>query len=335
MISQWAEKEMGVKVDETAVCSFSDTNTAEGDLATYVVKACQMGLMGQGIEKFRPNDQVSRGEFGTVLSRAIWGDKYDGATPFYTKHLQALQEAGIMNNISEPNNAEVRGWVMLMLERASETVNPSECDDPAVLFACALDAEGENCPAACREKASDEKEAEKPTRVQAGDLDVSVVDYSSAVKSAPQGIFVANTLKFNASEKIELDSLTLKRTGLGSQKSISKVWLEKDGVAVTNSASVGSDGLAVLNFKTNRDTISEATEYQLAVELNQGAQYQGDEFAFELKSVESTAKNTTVKGTTTTYRISNYKVVELTARVNAYNAAVTDYDLGNSTDYII
>ncbi|MBR6907679.1 S-layer homology domain-containing protein, partial [bacterium] len=117
---------MGVKADETAVCSFTDTDKAEGDLGNYIIKACQMGLMGQGIEKFRPGDKVTRGEFGTVLSRAIWGDKYDGENPFYAKHLQALKDAGIMNNISDPNATEMRGWVMLMLQRAAENVNPSE-----------------------------------------------------------------------------------------------------------------------------------------------------------------------------------------------------------------
>src|SRR5574344_3072071 len=64
MIANWAEEELGTKVDETAACVFTDTNTAEGDLATYVKKACQMGLMGQGIEAFRPNDKVTRGELG-------------------------------------------------------------------------------------------------------------------------------------------------------------------------------------------------------------------------------------------------------------------------------
>ena len=229
MISQWAEKEMGVKADETAVCSFTDTDTAEGDLGTYVVKACQMGLMGQGIEKFRPNDKVTRGEFGTVLSRAIWGDKYDGENPFYAKHLQALKDAGIMNNIADANATEMRGWVMLMLQRAAENVNPSECNDPAVLLACSLGSD--SCPAACQKNADEnnsDTEKKDSNRVIAGDLDVSVVDYNSAIQSAPQGIFVANTLKFNASEKIQLDSLTLKRTGLGSQKAIKKVWLEKN-----------------------------------------------------------------------------------------------------------
>ena len=225
---------------------------------------------------------------------------------------------------------------MLMLQRAAENVNPSECNDPAVLLACSLGSD--SCPAACQKKADDENnntEKKDSDRVIAGDLDVSVVDYSSEVRSAPRGVFTANTIKFNASQEIQLDSLTLKRTGLGSQKAIKKIWLEKNGVAVTNSASVGSDGLAVLNFKSNRDVISSATEYQVVIELNADATV-GDEFAFALQAVESTAKNTTISGTTNTYRVSAYTVVSLKAVATAYSASNNiEYKVGSNQDYII
>ena len=270
MIANWAEKELGTKVDETAVCSFTDANKAEGDLATYVKKACQMGLMGQGIDAFRPNDKVTRGEFGTTLSRAMWGDKYNGGTPFYANHLAALKEAGVMNKIDTPNQMEIRGFVMLMLQRAADKVTPAECQDPAVILACALDATAAACPVACRPEPTDPTVTVNTGSQAAGDLNVSVVDYSASVKSAPKGIFVANTLKFAASEKINLDTLTLKRTGLGSQKDLKKVWLERNGVAVTNAASVGSDGLAVLNFKSNRNVVTTDEKTQvldLVVEL--------------------------------------------------------------------
>ncbi len=345
MIAKWAEKELGTKVDETAVCSFTDANKAEGDLATYVKKACQMGLMGQGIDAFRPNDKVTRGEFGTTLSRAMWGDKYNGGTPFYTNHLAALKEAGVMTKIETPNQMEIRGFVMLMLQRATEKVTPAECKDPAVILACALDATAAACPVACRPATPDGTTSVNTGSQAAGDLNVSVVDYSAAVKSAPKGIFVANTLKFAASEKINLDTLTLKRTGLGSQKDLKKVWLERNGVAVTNAASVGSDGLAVLNFKSNRNVVTTDEKTQvldLVVELDTTATV-GAEFAFDLKEVTSSAKNTTVKGTTSTYRVSAYEVVKLTANIinrNGANAGDTalvpfEYKLGNSSDYVI
>ena len=225
MISQWAEKEMGVAVDETAVCSFTDTDKAEGDLGTYVVKACKMGLMGQGIEKFRPGDKVTRGEFGTVLSRAIWGDKYNSENPFYAKHLQALKDAGIMNNISDPNATEMRGWVMLMLQRAAENVNPSECNDPAVLLACSLGSD--SCPAACQKKADEENKEDTANQGTidglpiAGDLSIAVADYSSSIKSAPAvGTVVFNAVDFKASEKVTIESVKLERTGLSDKSAI-------------------------------------------------------------------------------------------------------------------
>jgi hypothetical protein len=39
-----------------------------------------------------PGKKVSRAEFGTVLSRMLWGDVYNDGNPYYAKHLQALKE---------------------------------------------------------------------------------------------------------------------------------------------------------------------------------------------------------------------------------------------------
>ena len=137
--------------------------------------------MGQGINAFRPNDKVTRGEFGTVLSRAIWGDKYNQENPFYAKHLQALKDAGIMTKIEEPNSLEIRGWVMLMLQRAAETVSgDDECNDPAVLLACALGSTG--CPAKCTDEAQKAKEDGK----KAGEnLSLGIVMSVTAILPAP------------------------------------------------------------------------------------------------------------------------------------------------------
>jgi hypothetical protein len=78
MIANRAEEVLGLKADTSASCVFNDTASVKGDLAGTIIKACQMGLMGQGITSFRPYDTVSRAEFGTILSRALWGDEYDG-----------------------------------------------------------------------------------------------------------------------------------------------------------------------------------------------------------------------------------------------------------------
>lgn len=67
-----------------------------------------MGLMGVGITAFTPDAVVTRAQFGTVLSRALYGDIYNNGDPYYADHLQALKEANIMTNISTPSATEVR-----------------------------------------------------------------------------------------------------------------------------------------------------------------------------------------------------------------------------------
>ena len=76
--------------------------------------------MWVGVDSFDPTWEISRADFGTVLSRVIRGTRYNGGTPYYAAHLNALKNAGIMNNISTPKMKELRWYVMLMMMRAAE-----------------------------------------------------------------------------------------------------------------------------------------------------------------------------------------------------------------------
>jgi len=60
------------------------------------------------MQSFYPLDMVTRAQFATVLSRAIWGDYYNGGDPYYNYHLDALHDVEIINNISEPMMLELR-----------------------------------------------------------------------------------------------------------------------------------------------------------------------------------------------------------------------------------
>jgi hypothetical protein len=74
--------------------------------------ACQLEIMGLHPDGktpktvFNPNQPVPRTEFGTVLSRMLFGEKYGIANNqskvFYKNHLQALKDYGVMNVISIP-----------------------------------------------------------------------------------------------------------------------------------------------------------------------------------------------------------------------------------------
>jgi hypothetical protein len=45
------------------------------EMQLYAKLSCQLGLMGQGITNFRPDDVVTRAEFGTVVSRMLRGNE--------------------------------------------------------------------------------------------------------------------------------------------------------------------------------------------------------------------------------------------------------------------
>jgi hypothetical protein len=81
---------------------------------------------GKIINKFfDPNYLVNRAQFGTILSRLIYGNTYNISKwettdlQWYEKHHLALQRDGIMVQISTPFRKELRSRVLLMLARTN------------------------------------------------------------------------------------------------------------------------------------------------------------------------------------------------------------------------
>ena len=120
--------------------------------------------MGQNITAFRPNDLVTRAEFGTTLSRALNANSDDlaamnAADPYYKDHLNFLKAEGIMNQIDNPSMTEVRGYVMLMMMRADEGYTPNEKCSLEEMVACALADDTDACLAACTGEEGEEEPA--------------------------------------------------------------------------------------------------------------------------------------------------------------------------------
>lgn len=117
----------GIMIDDVGCVLFTDISHETKDTQQYIQQACKYGFMGlesDGItpqSKFNPYGEITRAQFGTILSRFIRLLDYsignDSKIPYYTKHLQALQKAGIMNKISNPDMKEIRGRVMLTMKR--------------------------------------------------------------------------------------------------------------------------------------------------------------------------------------------------------------------------
>ena len=216
---------------------------------------------------------------------------------------------------------------MLMLQRAAENVNPSECNDPAVLLACSLGSD--SCPAACQKKADEKSEEDTANQGTidglpiAGDLTIAVADYSDAIKSVPvKGTVVFNAVDFKSSENVTIESVKLERTGLSDKSAIAGVWFEKDGVAVSAKASLSSDGTATTRFYKGY-SVNGSDTLDLVVELKWDKA--GAEIAFNIIGVTSTAKNSSFNTKTSTYRTTEYKVARLSFEANWDVTKATDY----------
>ena len=199
-----------------------------------------------------------------------------------------------------------------MLERASESgvISDSECNDPAVLLACALGSDG--CPAKCAEAENKSESSINPYEgVQAGDLNIAV-STSSAVTSIPyDGIVKVAELSVKASENIQLQSLTVTRLWLSTNSWI-KVWIEKDWKRITSSSSFYGDSTAELTFNNNGYVVNGNDTLDLVVSLDGTKQAAGAELQFKVSGVVSSSKNTTVSPDTTgIFRTTTYQATSV------------------------
>lgn len=128
MISVYAITIHKKQVATWVVCEFSDMTDQSQEMQFYAKIACQLWLMGldsSGVPNilFNPQWTVTRAQFGTVMSRLLFGNTYNAAAnesvQWYEKHLNALKSHKIMNTISAPMMLELRWWVMLMMMRSS------------------------------------------------------------------------------------------------------------------------------------------------------------------------------------------------------------------------
>ena len=121
-----------VPYDVTYNCLYwgDDESVWESDeIKEYATKACAFWIMWINMKnnEFLPNAIVTRAEFWTVMSRVLWGDRYDimdtDNRVYYEDHLQALKRDGILMQIENPEARwEIRKWVWLVFRRISEII---------------------------------------------------------------------------------------------------------------------------------------------------------------------------------------------------------------------
>lgn len=77
MMVNYAVKVLDMQANTGALCEFDDIAGQSTELKLYIKLSCQLGLMGQNISSFRPDEEVTRAQFGTLLSRALYGTQYE------------------------------------------------------------------------------------------------------------------------------------------------------------------------------------------------------------------------------------------------------------------
>ena len=121
MLSYYAINVLWQKPYETRINKFNDiTEKLDAQYDSGVTLAYQLWIMWINMpdNKFRPNDEVTRAEFGTALSRMLYGIA-DWKDKYYLPHLQKLLEEKIITK-DDPTMKELRGYVMIMLMRSAK-----------------------------------------------------------------------------------------------------------------------------------------------------------------------------------------------------------------------
>ena len=125
MLSQYAINVLWQTPDTSKTIKFKDvTLKKDSDYDNWVTLAYQLWIMWQNMpnNKFRPNDEVSRAEFVTALSRLLYqtaDGEYKSTSKYYTHHIEKLENEWIITNV-DPGMKERRWYVMIMLMRSAK-----------------------------------------------------------------------------------------------------------------------------------------------------------------------------------------------------------------------
>ena len=135
MLTEYAIEVLDLKPEagKSGCTAYNDIADSSAEMRYYMKTACELNIMwleSDGktpMKSFYPHWLVSRAEFGTTLSRLIYGDAYnleseaENTYPWawYGKHLEALKRDEIMTQIywNRPQHLELRWYVMLMIMR--------------------------------------------------------------------------------------------------------------------------------------------------------------------------------------------------------------------------
>lgn len=251
--------------------SVTVTNTCEGKYADlsaldWGCKYAEAALWAWFIApnaNFRPDDNVSKIEALKMIMQARGIEKDASQADWRVGYVVAavdatvLDASGTYGSFTDYDTYALRGWIFVVAAQAIDAGGSSEECDMCLLL-CTLDDSCDSCDAVCgtSEKTCEEDVNQakctcadypsKPGCTVSGDdkLTVTLSPDTPAAASIPVSAPNVEYLAFDltaGSKDVTLESIVLKRVGLGSRDDFSKVWLTEDGVVVSNDKSIASD----------------------------------------------------------------------------------------------
>lgn len=294
---------LGAELTSDQDCAYTDLASADQSLVEFINTGCEEGIF-KAQANFNPKSLMTRAQAELTVARIVYGaDEVaayatDNNLSEYAAAREMLMADDIVKVEIPADSAVKRGHLLLMLYRLADMdviVDPTPNTGDVV--------------------------------VKAGNLDVALNAASPANGSSIpyNGVVSFGKVDLTAgSNDVTVNTVKMKRQGLGQYTDFSRVYFELNGARVSSRSTVNSDNEAVVTFSpalvvkagttTTLDLIAEmaATQSQL-----------GGEHQFASTLVDSTAQTTNGSFTTPLLRTSNYAVAGITVSAagapNTYN----------------
>jgi len=331
------------------------TNTCEGkfaDLPTtdwgckYAEAALKAGFIAANTN-FRPNDLVSKSEALKMIMQAKNLAKKDGVEPWQKAYADAAVEAGVIEKAFTDYTAVAKRSMVVVTADAAVTSTSTNVDGDDTEIDLG-DIFGEDVNMGNSTGTTSTGTTTNPTstgtttpttNVGNGALELSLNPASPAYGAQIPNVGTVRFAKVDftaGSADVTLNSVELKKVGLASVDSSTKVFFEKDGRRVSSRVGFTSEGSLVLSFTPAYVVKAGSTEtLDLFVELN--SSNTGVDYEFTSGKVVASAANVSGSFTTPKLRTTNYAVAPVTFNVTSsnttHNASDALVELGAFTLY--
>ncbi|MBW7954701.1 S-layer homology domain-containing protein [Candidatus Gracilibacteria bacterium] len=334
----------GEEPNTTCEGKFSDVSakTPNDWVCGYVEKGLELGFLSAN-SKFRPNDSITEAETLKMVMEALGVglDTYDAKT-WVADLTSAAVEAGVVSETTKVSGvaAAKRSFVFTTADAGVTATDSEGADTDGDLDLDDLfgdlfgDGSGSGATSTgTTSTGTTSTGADNNTQVKAGNLEVSLNPGSPANGTEVPGtgsvLFAKVDFTAGASD-VSLNTLELKKVGLGNVNSDNEVWFEVNGKKVSSEVSFNNEGTAVVSFAPAyvvKAGSTETLDLYVGLQSNAGVDYQ-----FASSTVNSSALNVSGSFVTPKLRTANYTVNNITfdsvATTQNYKASSDLIDLG-------